>query len=55
MAQVLLFPSVLGARQGITDLADALTGAGEEVDRSAPKKWRAEAAAEKAQAFRKGR
>ena len=34
---------------------DALTGAGEEVDRSAPKKWRAEAAAEKAQAFRKGR
>ena len=34
---------------------EALTGAGEEVDRSAPKKWRAEAAAEKAEAFRKGR
>ncbi|SMC43399.1 dienelactone hydrolase family protein [Janibacter indicus] len=31
MAQVLLFPSVLGARQGITDLADALTGAGHSV------------------------
>ena len=29
MAQVLLFPSVLGVRQGITDLADALTGAGD--------------------------
>ena len=34
---------------------EALTGAGEEVDRSAPKRWRAEAAAEKAEAFRKGR
>ncbi len=34
---------------------EALTGAGEEVDRSAPKKWRAQAAAEKAEAFRKGR
>jgi excinuclease ABC subunit B len=34
---------------------EALTGAGEEVDKSAPKKWRAEAAAEKAEAFRKGR
>lgn len=31
MAQVLLFPSVLGVRQGITDLADALTGAGHSV------------------------
>ncbi|WP_420471783.1 excinuclease ABC subunit UvrB [Brevundimonas sp. FT23042] len=34
---------------------EALTGAGEEVDKSAPKRWRAEAAAEKAEAFRKGR
>jgi excinuclease ABC subunit B len=34
---------------------EALTGAGEEVDRSAPKRWRKEAAAEKAEAFRKGR
>ena len=34
---------------------EALTGAGEEVDTSAPKRWRAEAAAEKAEAFRKGR
>ena len=34
---------------------EALTGAGEEVDRSAPKRWRREAAAEKAEAFRKGR
>ena len=34
---------------------EALTGAGEEVDRSAPKKWRAQAAAEKAEAFRRGR
>ena len=34
---------------------EALTGAGEEVDASAPKRWRAEAAAEKAEAFRKGR
>jgi len=34
---------------------EALTGAGEEVDRAAPKRWRAEAAAEKAEAFRKGR
>ena len=31
MVHVLLFPSVLGARQGVTDLADALTGAGHEV------------------------
>lgn len=31
MAQALLFPSVLGVRQGITDLADALTGAGHTV------------------------
>ena len=31
MVQVLLFPSVLGVRQGITDLADALTGAGHSV------------------------
>lgn len=34
---------------------EMLTGAGEEVDKSAPKRWRAEAAAEKAEAFRKGR
>ena len=34
---------------------EALTAAGEEVDKSAPKKWRAQAAAEKAEAFRKGR
>ncbi|MFW2342044.1 hypothetical protein [Brevundimonas sp.] len=27
----------------------------EEVDKSAPKRWRADAAAEKAEAFRKGR
>ena len=31
MAHVLLFPSVLGVRQGVTDLADALTGAGHDV------------------------
>lgn len=31
MAQVLLFPSVLGVRRGITDLADALSGAGHSV------------------------
>jgi dienelactone hydrolase len=31
MAHVLLFPSVLGVRQGITDLADALTDAGHDV------------------------
>lgn len=34
---------------------EALTGAGEEVDTSAPKRWRAEARAEEAEAFRKGR
>jgi len=34
---------------------EMLTGVGEEVDKSAPKRWRAEAAAEKAEAFRKGR
>ena len=34
---------------------EALTGVGEEVDRSAPKRWRKEAAAEKAEAFRRGR
>ena len=34
---------------------EALTGADEAVDKSAPKRWRAEAAAEKAEAFRKGR
>jgi len=34
---------------------EALTGAGEEVDKAAPKRWRAEAAAEKAERFRKGR
>lgn len=31
MAQILLFPSVLGVRRGITDLADTLTGAGHSV------------------------
>lgn len=34
---------------------EALTAEGEAVDKSAPKKWRAQAAAEKAEAFRKGR
>ena len=34
---------------------EALTGVGEEVDKSAPKRWRREAAAEKAEAFRRGR
>jgi excinuclease ABC subunit B len=34
---------------------DILTAEGETVDKAAPKKWRAEAAAEKAAAFRKGR
>lgn len=34
---------------------EALTGAGEEVDRSAPKRWRKEAAIVKAEAWRKGR
>ncbi|CAL1690814.1 UvrABC system protein B [Brevundimonas subvibrioides] len=34
---------------------EIMTGAGEAVDKAAPKKWRAEAAAEKAEAFRKGR
>lgn len=31
MVQVILFPSVLGVRRGITDLADALRGAGHAV------------------------
>ncbi|MFN7619745.1 MAG: helicase-related protein, partial [bacterium] len=34
---------------------EVLTGEGEQVDKAAPKRWRAEAAAEKAEAFRKGR
>ncbi len=34
---------------------EVLTGAGEEVDASAPKRWRKEAQAEKQEAFRKGR
>jgi excinuclease ABC subunit B len=34
---------------------EVLTGEGETVDKSAPKRWRADAAAEKAEAFRKGR
>ena len=34
---------------------EVMTGAGEEVDRSAPKKWRADAAAEAQERFRKGR
>lgn len=31
MAHILLFPSVLGVRRGVTDLAEALTGAGHSV------------------------
>jgi excinuclease ABC subunit B len=31
-----------------------MTGAGEAVDKAPPKTWRAEAAAEKAEMFRKG-
>ena len=34
---------------------EVLTAEGEAVDKAAPKRWRAEAAAEKAEAFRKGR
>ena len=34
---------------------DLMTAEGQEVDKAAPKQWRAEAAAEKAEAFRKGR
>ena len=34
---------------------EVLTGEGEQVDKAAPKRWRAEAAAERADAFRKGR
>ena len=34
---------------------EVLTAEGETVDKAAPKRWRAEAAAEKAEAFRKGR
>ena len=34
---------------------DIMTAEGEQVDKSAPKKWRQDAAAEKAAAFRKGR
>ncbi|MDY6923990.1 MAG: excinuclease ABC subunit UvrB [Pseudomonadota bacterium] len=34
---------------------EALTAEGEQVDKAAPKRWRADAAAEKAEAFRKGR
>jgi excinuclease ABC subunit B len=34
---------------------DVMTAEGQEVDKSAPKRWRADAAAEKAEAFRKGR
>jgi excinuclease ABC subunit B len=34
---------------------EVLTAEGEQVDKSAPKRWRADAAAEKAEAFRKGR
>lgn len=34
---------------------EALTADGEQVDKSAPKRWRADAAVEKAEAFRKGR
>jgi len=34
---------------------DVMTAEGDAVDRAAPKKWRQEAAAEKAEAFRKGR
>lgn len=31
MAHILLFPSVLGVRRGVTDLTEALTGAGHSV------------------------
>ncbi|MDI1343892.1 MAG: UvrB/UvrC motif-containing protein, partial [Pseudolabrys sp.] len=34
---------------------DVMTAEGQEVDKSAPKRWRADAAAEKAEAFRKSR
>jgi len=34
---------------------DVMTAEGEEVDKTAPKRWRADAAAEKAEAFRKSR
>ncbi len=34
---------------------EVLTAEGETVDKTAPKRWRADAAAEKAEAFRKGR
>ena len=34
---------------------EVLTAEGETVDKAAPKRWRADAAAEKAEAFRKGR
>jgi excinuclease ABC subunit B len=34
---------------------DVMTAEGDAVDTSAPKRWRREAAAEKAEAFRKGR
>ena len=52
-------PEVVGAFEELSvDLEfanEALTGAGEQVDKAAPKRWRAAAAAEKAEAFRKGR
>lgn len=34
---------------------EVLTREGQDVDKAAPKRWRAEAAAEKTEAFRKGR
>ena len=41
--------------RGLEFANEMLTGGAEGVDRSAPKRWRADAAAEKAEAFRKGR
>ena len=40
---------------GLAFANDAMTAEGQAVDKTAPKRWRAEAAAEKAEAFRKGR
>ena len=45
-------------RMKLMDLAfanEVLTAEGETVDKAAPKRWRADAAAEKAEAFRTGR
>ena len=42
-------------RMGLAFANEVLTGEGEQVDKAAPKRWRAASAAEKAEAFRKGR